>query len=179
MRDRLAITEGKHGDLTAGHKFFYYQTIAGGTELLVQHNRLHACLCFFLRHADEYTLAKCQTVCLQHNRILAQFPDNQVPPPAIIKGLIAGCRDIVFLHQILGERLGAFQDRRILSRTEDPQSLRLEYIHNTADQRIIHADNGQINRIFLCESRQLIEFHRPDRNALCAIWPIPALPGAQ
>ena len=73
---------------------------------------------------------------------------------------------MVFFHQILGKGLGAFQDGGILSGAEDPQTLRLKYVHNTAHQRIIHADDGQIDLFFFGEGCQLFKLHGADIHAL-------------
>ena len=75
--------------------------------------------------------------------------------------------DVVFLHQIFGKALGAFDDRCILAWSEDTKSSLLKYINYTANQGIVHTDNSQVDLIFLSEICKLVKFHRCDINTLC------------
>ena len=76
---------------------------------------------------------------------------------------------MVFFHQVFGERFRSFQDCRILSWSEYAQSLYLKRIDNTADQRIIHADDGQVNLFFFRKSNELVKLHRCNIDTLCVL----------
>ena len=75
---------------------------------------------------------------------------------------------MIFFHQILGKRLASLQNRCILSRSEYPEALCLQYICQSAYQRVIRCHKNQIHPLFLCICNNFIKFHYADsRLALC------------
>ena len=72
---------------------------------------------------------------------------------------------MVFLHQILGESLAALQDRGILPGPEYPETGRFHLVHQASHQRIVHADDGQVNRLFLRKFHDFIKFHSANGHA--------------
>ena len=69
--DRIAIDEGKNRNLASCHELLDDHLITGRTKLLVLHDLLDACLCFFQRITDQNTFSKCQTICFQNDRHLS------------------------------------------------------------------------------------------------------------
>ena len=73
---------------------------------------------------------------------------------------------MILLHQILGKCLGALEDRRIFARTEYPKPFRLEDIHDTADERIVHAYDRQVDLVLLRKSCKPVKLHCLDIDTL-------------
>ena len=84
----------------------------------------------------------------------------------IVKDLIGGSRNAVFLHQILGEGLAALDDRRIGRRSKDTEPLGFKRVDNSRAERIVHTADSQIDLVVSSKSGQCVKIHSTDRNAL-------------
>ena len=73
-----------------------------------------------------------------------------------------GGRDAVFLHELLGENLGRLELRGFLVHAPDLQAVFLEQIHDAQRERIVRADDGEFNFLFLREGQQFRQIFRAD-----------------
>ena len=135
--DRFAIAEGQHADLGAGEEFLHHHMVAGGTELFVQHDLLHAVLGLLLVLADEYTLAQRQTVRLDDHRVFVFAADVVHHFGRVIKGLIVGGGDAVLFHQIFAEHLAGLDAGRGGVGAEGGNAHRGQCVHHAKGQRVI------------------------------------------
>ena len=148
--DCLSINKRKYGNLAACHKFLNDHLISGCTKLLVQHDLLHACFCFFQILTDQNTFSECKSVCFQNNRELRCLKISNCCF-WICKVLISCCWNIIFLHQVFGKCFRSLKNRCILLRSKCADSCFFKNIYKTAYQRIIHSYDTKINRILFCE----------------------------
>ena len=167
--DGFSVHISQNRYLTTGHELFNYHRIAGIAEFFIFHDLFDTVLCFFQCITDQYTFSQCQSVRFQNDR---EFCGFQIGKRflRIGKVFISSCRNVVFFHQIFGKCFGAFQDRCIFSRSEYTQSLCLKGIYHAANQRIVHTDDGQIDRFFFCKSHQFVKFHRTDVDTFCIFF---------
>ena len=133
--------------------------------MLVQHDLLHAVLRLLQGIADQHALSESQAVGFQYNREIRRLQIGQ-GLFRVVEILVRSRGDSVFFHQILGKGLGTFQDGRVFPGAEHAQPLGLEYVHDAAHQRIVHAYHGQVDFRFLRERRQLLKLHGSDGHAL-------------
>ena len=63
-------------------------------------------------------------------------------------------RDAVALHEFLGENLRRFEPRGALGRTEDAQAVRLKKIDDAGGERVVRADDGEVDALVLGELRR-------------------------
>ena len=174
--DRAAIHKGKDRYLTSCHKLLNNHSVSGSAKFLLLHDFFYTIFGFLQILTDQYTFPQSQTVSLQHNRKLCFCTKIFQSLFRIIKILICSSRNIIFLHQILGKSLGAFQNSRIFTRSEYSQSFCLKHIYNTTHQRIIHTNDSQVNPFLLGKICQSVKFHGTDIHTLsqlcnsCISW---------
>ena len=158
----IAVNKGENGHLAASHKLLDHELVARRSEFLIHHEFLYTGFCLRQILTDQNALAECQSGRLQNDRELCLRAKVLERGIRAVENFVICRRDVVFLHQILGKCLGALEDRCIFSRSEDAESLGLESVHNTADKRIVHTDNCQINGIVLCKRNEFIKLHGAD-----------------
>jgi hypothetical protein len=71
---------------------------------------------------------------------------------------IAGSRDGVPSHEVLGENLAALELRRGLSWAEDEAAIGLKKIDDAIDERPFGADNGEIGVDLIGQGQQVVRF---------------------
>ena len=141
--------------------------VAAGAKHLFLHDFVQTLFGFLVTGSNDDPFAQCKTVRLQHDGeacLLLQVLNSLL---RVIKILISCGGNVVFLHEILGKGLATFQDRCIFTGSKSPQALCLQCIHQSADQGIIHAYDGQVNGLFLRKCHDLIKFHGSDGNTFC------------
>ena len=126
--------------------------VAGSAELLVQHDLLHAVGGLLLVLTDEHTLAKSQTIRLDDDRVLSLGPDVVHDLGRVVKRLIPGGGDAVFLHQVFGEDLGSLDAGRCLVRAKGRDADRRQRIDHAQSQRVVLRDDDVIE-LFLRRKR--------------------------
>ena len=149
--DHLAVGEAQHTDLRAGEELFDHDMVAGSAELLVQHDLLHAVGGLLLVLTDEHTLAQSQTICLDDDRVLSLGPDVVHDLGRVVKRLIPGGGNAVFLHQVFGEDLGSLDAGRCLVRAESRDTDRCQRIDHAQSQRVVLRDDDVIELFLRCK----------------------------
>ena len=149
--DHLAVRKAQHADLRPGEELFHHHMVAGCAELFVQHDLLDAVGGLLLVLTDEHTLAQSQTICLDDDRILALGPDVIHDLGRVIKRLIPGGGDAVFLHQVFGEDLGSLDAGRCLIRAESRDADRRQRIDHAQSQRVVLRDDDVIELFLRCK----------------------------
>ena len=105
----LAIGQDEYGALDAAQEFLNHHTRGSVAKHTAEH-LLELLLGLFEGREDENALASAQAVSLQYVRSLQGLQKLQAfLYSSAVEGLILGCRDIVTLHELLGEVLAAFQ----------------------------------------------------------------------
>ena len=159
----FAVGKCQNGYFAPRHEFLDDDLVSGSAELLVHHQLFYAVAGLLERIADQNALAEGKAGSLEHDGHLSGLEVLQ-RFLRIVKDLIGGGRNAVFLHQILGKSLAAFDDRRIGRCSEDTEPLCLERVDNTGTERIIHAADGQIDGVLGSKSGERVKIHGSDRN---------------
>ena len=140
-------------------------------EFFILHGLANGRFRFLPGHRHRDALAQGQTVRLDHRRNRRGFQIFQrilrrVEYPVFRRG------NTVFLHQILGKHLAAFDYRRILPGTEAGNSDRFQHIHAPQRQRIVRSHHRIIHSLFPGKGRDAVDIlcadgntHRVRRNA--------------
>ena len=160
------VGEGQDGNLRAGEKFFNDNLVAALAEHLVLHHGLNGLLCLLPGLGNNNTLTQSQAISLDNrgHRSRIQIPKGGFH---IRKHFILGGGDMVFLHQILGKNLAAFNDGGVCSGAEAGNSLHLQGIHCPQNQRIIRGDHSIIHPMRNCKLYNLGNVLGTDIHADC------------
>ena len=144
---------------TSGPELLHHNMIAGGTEYLVLHNFLNTGHRFFQSFRNQHALAQSQTVCLNDSGEFVFLRNIFNGRPWIVKYPILGGGNVVLLHQILGEHLGAFNDSRIGSGAKSGKARRIQGIYHTGHQRIVRGHDHQVCLNLLCQRHDAVYIH--------------------
>ena len=186
----MVLCRGQGNDGTAGHQGHHAQLLAfkllldhdlaprDAAEFLAHHDAVDGFERFFLRVANDHALARGQAVRLDDDGVFARL---DVLPRRL--GMIEDaklCRRHVGVpHQLFENALSCFDLGGGLGRPEDAQPLRLEDIDDAGRERILGADDGQANVLFLGEAQQVVEIVDIDGDIDAVLSAVPALPGAE
>ena len=119
------------------------------------------------RRRDDDALARGQAVGLDDDR-RARGVDVGVRRGGVGEGLVAGGRDAVALHEVLGEGLRALELRRGLGRAEDAQAAGAEDVDHAGRERRLGADDGQRDLLGEREVGERVEIGDGDVAAAAA-----------
>ena len=147
--DGLAVAEGQNADLGAGQELLDDHMVAGRAELFVQHDLLDAVGGLLLILADQHALAQRQTVRLDDDGVFALGFDVVHDLLGVVKRLIFGRRDAVFLHQVLAEHLTGLNAGRGLVGTECRDAHSGQRIDHAQRQRVVLGDDDIVKGFFL------------------------------
>ena len=84
----------------------------------------------------------------------------------LVKDLVSGGGDAVFLHELLREDLAALDDGGVLSRTEGSESLFLEPVDHAEHQRVVGRDEDDVRLQLLSGFDDAFDVCRFDRQVL-------------
>ena len=106
-------------------------------------------LCFIDRLGNDNALAECKSVSLDDDRRLlgVKIFDGL---SLVIEKFIFGRRDVVLLHEALGESLGTLNDRGIRVRSESAEACCLHLIYHAEYERIVRCNEDKIKLLCLC-----------------------------
>ena len=142
--DHLAVGEAEDADLGPGEELLHHHMVARSAELLVQHDLLQAVLGLGLVLADEDALAQRQAVRLDDHRPFALRPDVVEGLGGVVKGLVGGGGDAVFLHQVLGKDLGRLDPGGRLVGAEGGDAHRRQRVHHAEGQGVVLGDHDVV-----------------------------------
>ena len=142
--DALAVHEAQEGELGAGEEIFHHDPALA--EGLVQQHAGERGLRFFQILGDDYAFAGRQAVILEDGR---ERTGGDIGQRLVIirKSLVGGRGDAVFLHQPLGELLGALDGRGSLRVAEHREACGAEGVRQAGRQRRLRPDDRQIHGV--------------------------------
>ena len=163
--DGLAVREGKHRDLRSGQEFLDDDPASGIAEFLFFHHGADRCFRVLpgLRDDDAFTQRQAVRFDDGRDRRFVQIGERFVH---LGERLILSGRNVVFSHQILGEHLARFDDRRVFHRAEAFDSERFQPVNASHGQRIVRSDHGKIHRMALDEFHDPVDVRGPDIHAV-------------
>jgi hypothetical protein len=109
-------------------------------ELVVEQHPVHRLVRLVERHGHDHALARRQPVRLDDDG-RPHAIDIGMRLRRVAEGLVGRRGNLVALHEVLGEGLGAFELRGRLGRAEDAQTPRAELVHHARRQRHLGADH--------------------------------------
>ena len=149
------------------HKFFDDYRPSGTAEAVSFQHVFYGINGFFFALGNDDALACCQTVRLDDNRILPVVFQVFHGLVFIGKYLIGCCRNIVFLHQVLGKSLGPFDTGSCFRGAKEGQPLCFEFVCQTFSENRFRPCNGEIH---LHQSGKVQNiFMALQRNQVCYI----------
>ena len=105
----LAVGHHEDGALDAAEELFYHDAAAGIAKHTAEH-LFQFLLGFVEGGQDEYALTSTETVGLQYVGGFERLQEGESFLHVLaVEGLVAGCGDVVALHESLGKVLGAFE----------------------------------------------------------------------
>ena len=139
-----SVGESQNGNLRTFKVLLNNDLIAALPEFLIFHDLPHSRPGFPAGHGHGHALAQGKSVRLDHGRDRRGF---QVFKGffRIRKNLVRRGGNTIFLHQVLGENLAAFNDGRVGAGAEAGNAFRLQSVHASQHQRIIRSNNRVIN----------------------------------
>ena len=142
--DGFSVGEREHRDFGTFEVFFDHDLIAAVTELFLLHHLPHGPEGLLPGLGDDDALAEGKPVGLDHSGDGGRF---QIAQSLFHVGedLIARCRNAVLLHQILGEDLAAFNDRRLAAGTETRDPGVFQRVDTAQNQGIVRRHHGIVN----------------------------------
>src|SRR5205807_6646974 len=141
--DALAVADHQKRKLLAFETFLQYHRRAGGAESLAAQHFGGYDGGFFASLGDDHALAGGQAIGFDHNRRMKKSERMLYFFRLMTHGEVRG-RNVVALHEQLGEALARFQTRGGLGWPEDAQAAAGEFIHYAQSQRQLRADDGEI-----------------------------------
>ncbi|CCZ83714.1 unknown [Ruminococcus sp. CAG:254] len=140
------VCKGKYRNFRPCQKFFYNNRAAAFAEHLVFHHALDSLFCFFQIGCNDNAFSQSQTICFDDGRELIFLLDVCNGCICIVENFILCGRNVILLHQFLGECLAAFDDCSRLIGAKGCKSSCLHGIDHTQYQRVIRCNKDQINR---------------------------------
>ena len=163
----LAICKGKYRNFRPCQKFFYNNGAAAFAEHLVFHHALDSLFCFFQIGCNDNAFSQSQTICFDDGRELIFLLDVCNGCICIVENFILCGRNVILLHQFLGECFAAFDDCSRLIRAKGCKSSCLHGIDHTQYQRVIRCNKNQINCQLLCQCNHAFYIGCLHRKAFC------------
>ena len=161
----LPVGEGQDGDLRPGEKLFNDHPAAALAEHALLHHGDNGLSGLLPGLSDNDALAQGQTVGLDHNGHFCRFKIPQ-GRRRIVKALIGGGGDAVFLHQILGKNLAALDLGRCGSGAEAGDALLVQGVHRPQHQGIVGSHHGVVHLLLYGEGHHGRDVLGPDGDAL-------------
>ena len=124
-------------------------------------------LCFFKVFSDDNALAESKTGSLDYDREFVHLFNIFDGFCAFCEDFVSGCRDAVLLHKILGESLGAFDDSRVLLRTESADTCFFHSVDHAEHQWIIWGNYAKVDIFLLAEIDHAFYICGFDRHICC------------
>ena len=145
-----AVDKAHQGEFLAVQEVLDNDLGTGGAEAMVDEDVFECALGGVLVHGHGHALACRQTVGLDDNRgtVLVYVVLRHLE---IAEGLVLGGRDVVSVHELLGEVLGAFNLGGGLGRAERLDAGGGEIVHDAFDQRDFRAYEHPVITIVLHE----------------------------
>ncbi len=162
-QEALAVAQADQRDLLALEPPLDHDPAGARAEaaLLEEHRQRRLQLAFVRR--NDHALAGREAVRLEHEAALEAV--GRAPGlVGVVGDLELRRRNAVALHELLGERLAAFDLGRLPARPEDAQPAQAELIHDAERQRQLGADDGQVDLEGAGEIGQLLDLVGGDRN---------------
>ena len=152
--DALAVHETQEGELGAGEEIFHHDPALA--ESLVQQHAGECGLRFLQILGNHHALAGRQAVVFEDGR---ERTGRDIGKCFVVvrKSLIGGCGNAVFLHEPLGELLGALDGRSSLRVAEHREACGAEGVRQTGRQRRLRPDDRQVHGILNREVLQPLD----------------------
>ena len=138
---------------------------AGRAEGFAHHDFVHGFFRFSLIPANQNTFAEREAIGF-HHALAAERSAKSFRRRHVRKCSRRRRRDAVFLHELLRENLGRFELRGLLVHAPNFPTVLLKQIHDAQRERVVRADHGEINFIFLRECEQFRQIFGADIDAL-------------
>ena len=162
--DGTAIGEGQNGNFRAGEEFLNDHGGATLAEFGICHHVGDSFLGFFSGLGDDNTLAQRQTVGLDDGGDGGSFQIGQ-RSFQIGENFVSGSGNAVFLHQVLGKGLAAFDDGGICPGAEAGDAFFVQPVHATQHQRVVRGNHRIVDGIFHGEIDDAVNVRGADGDA--------------
>ena len=140
--------------------------VAAFAEDLLVHDGFHG---FFGRLGvlgDDDALAQGQTVGLDDHRVFVLLGDIFHGLFRLVKHLVVRCGDMVFLHQVFGKDLAAFDLRRLSGGAEGGNAHLPQLVRQSQGQRIVRNDRRKVHLVAFGEFQHALHIGGLDGDAL-------------
>ena len=161
----FAVGKCQNRNLGTGQKFFNDHVVAAFAEHFVFHNGFYGVFGLFEVLGDDNALAERQAVGFNDRRefvFLSDILDNFL---GVGKHSVVGRGNVVFLHQVFGKHLAAFNNGGVFVRPEAGNALRFERVHTAEHQRVVRRDNAEVDFVFHGKIGNRRNIFRPDVHA--------------
>ena len=145
-----AVDEAHQGEFLTFQEVFDDDLGAGGAETMVDEDVFERTLSGVFVHGHGHALASGQTISLDDDRC-AMLVHVSLSHVQVAERLIFGGRNVVTVHELLGEILGTLDLGGGLGRAERLDSGGGEVVHNAFDQRNLRAHEHPVVAIVLDE----------------------------
>ena len=152
----FAVDHHDEGGFLAVEEVLDHDAGAGVAEGVAFEHHVDRVMGFLFGHGDDYALAGGKAISLDDDRS-ALAADVGVGGFGIREGFVVGRRNIVTLHEGLGEVLGAFELRGGLRRAEDAQAGGAELVDDAGGERGFGTHDREGDVVALDEFDQLVD----------------------
>ena len=147
----FAVCEAKHRNFRTSQEFFDDNLGTAFPEDLVFHDRCDRIKSFLFILGNDNAFSQCKTVCFDNCGIFVLLFQVSFSFLRLVKYTIFRSRNVILLHQFLGEHLAALQNRCVFLRSKGHEALCLHRICHAQYQRIVRCNKHQIHCQFLCQ----------------------------
>ena len=161
----LPVGKGQDRDLRPGEKFFNDHPAAALTEHALLHHGDHGLSGLLAGLGDDDALAQSQAIGLDHDGHFCRFQIAE-RRRRVVKALIGGGGDAIFLHQVLGKDLAAFDLGRRGSGAEAGNALLIQSVHRPQHQGVVRGNHGVVHLLLQGEGHNGRDILGPDGDAL-------------
>lgn len=150
--DGVAVAEAEDAAFLARHEFLDDDLVARRAEFSVEHDLLEGGVGFLSGLGDDDAFAGGETVGLDDD-VVVDAVEVLLGQLVVAEVLVCGGGDVVFLHEILGEGLGALHARGRLLGTEaaDAGYICAEVVDDTGDEGGLGTGDEEVDVLFVGE----------------------------
>ena len=164
-REFLAIGNDHERDFFAGEVLLDEDAIGGVAEFFVLENDVQIIVRLFLRVGDDHALAAGESFDLDDRRIVGLLERCFSLVRRIADRRLSGW-DLVLVHEVFGEDLGALQLGGQPAGTEDRQAALLELVDDSERERKLGSHDGEIHLQLFGEIGDLDDVRGTDIDAV-------------
>ncbi|MPM04506.1 hypothetical protein SDC9_50784 [bioreactor metagenome] len=162
---RLPVGQRKHAHLFAGQELLNHNAVSACTENPFLHHGVNRFAGFLARLSNDHALAQRRAVRLDDAGI-RRLVQIGVSAFGAVEHFVIRRRDAEFMHERFGKALASLYFGGGFAGAETANALCAEPVANAQNQRVVRADDGEVDFVFHRERDDFVNLGSADGHAL-------------